>query len=1156
MLTRFLFLCLAFSLATSSVALADKEKDGDKAKNRVQASGASVGKTTAAPDPGSCQLGTAQKDLDINNVRARVFNTGSLFYGNGAEAQYVVPKAAELSPIYATGIWIGGLVGDQLRTAAATYDDFEFWPGPLGPDGRPVNPSNCSEYDYIWKVSRQDIQDYEGGAPPSADLASWPVHLGAPVIDGDGDPNNYNLAGGDRPDLIGDQAVWWVMNDVGNTHDNSRTPPIGVEVRVHAFAFNRADALGNTTFYKYTIIYKGDEPLTEAYLSIFSDPDLGNAGDDYVGVDTTLSLGFVYNATPTDNVYGPAPAAGYDFFQGPIVNGDTLGVTSFFYFINGGPAGTRDPGIGEEFYNIMRGFWGGGEPLTAQGIGYQTAGAITKFAYPGDPVTEQFWSEVNNNGSGADNPPGDRRLVMSTGPFTINPGDQQDIVFGILFAQAADNMASIEALRAADILAQSAYDAGFQIPSPPPAPPLCDASSNNPQLHPGSGHCLYVSAALDGQAQLVWGYPTNSPNYLGRYDVFDPFLGGLGLEDTTYTFEGFNVYRYPTAAFAPDTRQLVATFDVKGNGVTKVTDLRFDAAVGDFVPYVSANGNDQGLKYSYTLNNLTNYTDYYYGVSAYAYSPNSTPKILESAPTNITVRPTRMEATGFTSNTRIQTTDSLATVVNQLGQGQVAYRIVDPAQLTGSSYRVEFFDLSERPGCASGAGITAYDIIRESDNVKVLDGCAFYQASGQAPPQTLASFNDADELINVSEAVVVDGISFSIQGPPKLFEYIGQVLPDGRFLPMIGDANFALNASAATLGQANAALANPRFLIGAQGSHDPFSETRGRVDWLGRIADRAPIDYEIRFVDPYADPNAGQVILNRSWDGSGASPDSAFMFGWTVADPENPLDDPDAPTAINEVRVEAPGRRMPFEVWEVYPDGSKRQVIATILDDDFDGYWDLNPGFARETFGYNIGGYERLYAADVPYPGHEAMLADPEGANEAYWGDYANTGTFGRLVIVPYSPAGDWAEIPAPGVVLRLTTTKPNLPGDVFRVSTQGLEPVAATEEDKEKALDLIGIVPNPYKGRSAYETGNLDRRVRFTNLPEQVTLRVYTVSGTLIRTLRKDGPGQSLDWNLTTDNNLPVASGMYFIHVDVPGVGERVLKFGVINREIDINIF
>ena len=60
----------------------------------------------------------------------------------------------------------------------------------------------------------------------------------------------------------------------------------------------------------------------------------------------------------------------------------------------------------------------------------------------------------------------------------------------------------------------------------------------------------------------------------------------------------------------------------------------------------------------------------------------------------------------------------------------------------------------------------------------------------------------------------------------------------------------------------------------------------------------------------------------------------------------------------------------------------------------------------------------------------------------------------------------------------------------------------------------------------------------------------------TLVRTLTKDGPSASLDWNLTTDSNLPVASGMYFIHVEVPGVGEKVLKFGVINRENSINIF
>ena len=303
----------------------------------------------------------------------------------------------------------------------------------------------------------------------ATDLAEWPYDLGAPVIDGDGTEGNYNLAGGDRPDLIGDQAVWWVMNEVGNAHRNTQAAPIGVEVRVHAFAFNRADALGNTTFFKYNVTYKGDEPLTDTYFSIFSDPDLGNAGDDFVGVDTTLSLGYVYNDNAVDDVYGPAPAAGYDFFQGPISeDGDTLGVTSFMYFIGGGPAGTEDPHLAEGIYNVQQGFWRGGQPLTANGLGFQRDGEITKFAYPGDPVTGAFWSEVNSDGNGARNQSGDRRLVVSTGPFTVRPGDSQDIVFGIVFAQGTDNLNSITALRGASVLAQLIYDAGFDITSPPP----------------------------------------------------------------------------------------------------------------------------------------------------------------------------------------------------------------------------------------------------------------------------------------------------------------------------------------------------------------------------------------------------------------------------------------------------------------------------------------------------------------------------------------------------------------------------------------------------------------------------------------------------------------------------------------------------------------
>ena len=56
-------------------------------------------------------------------------------------------------------------------------------------------------------------------------------------------------------------------------------------------------------------------------------------------------------------------------------------------------------------------------------------------------MTEGYWSEVNNDGSGTDNALGDRRFVIHTGPFTLERNDPQDIVFGIVFAQGADSSA-------------------------------------------------------------------------------------------------------------------------------------------------------------------------------------------------------------------------------------------------------------------------------------------------------------------------------------------------------------------------------------------------------------------------------------------------------------------------------------------------------------------------------------------------------------------------------------------------------------------------------------------------------------------------------------------------------------------------------------------
>jgi hypothetical protein len=99
-------------------------------------------------------------------------------------------------------------------------------------------------------------------------------------------------------------------------------------------------------------------------------------------------------------------------------------------------------------------------------------------------------------------------------------------------------------------------------------------------------------------------------------------------------------------------------------------------------------------------------------------------------------------------------------------------------------------------------------------------------------------------------------------------------------------------------------------------------------------------------------------------------------------------------------------------------------------------------------------------------------------------------------------------------------------------------------------------VVPNPYYAYSQYETSKLDNRVKITNLPEECTVTIYNISGTLVRQYRKADPLTSLDWDLKNERNIPIAGGVYIIHVDVPGAGEKVLKWFGIMRPADLDNF
>jgi hypothetical protein len=117
---------------------------------------------------------------------------------------------------------------------------------------------------------------------------------------------------------------------------------------------------------------------------------------------------------------------------------------------------------------------------------------------------------------------------------------------------------------------------------------------------------------------------------------------------------------------------------------------------------------------------------------------------------------------------------------------------------------------------------------------------------------------------------------------------------------------------------------------------------------------------------------------------------------------------------------------------------------------------------------------------------------------------------------------------------------------------------IAALRNDQPTAvtaLDTIGIVPNPYYAYSAYEVSQLDNRVKITNLPQKCTISIFGVDGTLVRKVsRDDSSVTSYDWDLKNDAGVPIASGLYIIHIEAPGLGEKTLKWFGVMRPTDLN--
>ncbi len=126
----------------------------------------------------------------------------------------------------------------------------------------------------------------------------------------------------------------------------------------------------------------------------------------------------------------------------------------------------------------------------------------------------------------------------------------------------------------------------------------------------------------------------------------------------------------------------------------------------------------------------------------------------------------------------------------------------------------------------------------------------------------------------------------------------------------------------------------------------------------------------------------------------------------------------------------------------------------------------------------------------------------------------------------------------------------------MYEFDMTGFEAEKGNAFAMDSALALINVVPNPYFAYSEYETHSLDKRIKITNLPKECTISIYNVNGTLMRRFQKGDEKTSLDWELTNQVDVPIASGVYLIHVKVPDVGERTLKWYGVMKPTDLNGF
>ncbi len=643
---------------------------------------------------------------------------------------------------------------------------------------------------------------------------------------------------------------------------------------------------------------------------------------------------------------------------------------------------------------------------------------------------------------------------------------------------------------------QKIYDANYQFPTPPDRPTV-------------------TAVADDRKVTLYW-------DRRGELSV-DPVL-------KVNDFEGYKIYKSTDANFSdiftitdgsgtPRGYRPIAQYDVVDSvkGYFQATGELFEAAQG----YNIYLGDDTGLQHSFVDLDVENGRTYYYAVVAYDKGDDAV-KIFPSENTKqITVLPTGEVTTDINVVRVVPNTKSAGYVAPEtgvevahlttFGTGSITYDVVDQTKLTGNTYTVTFSD-------------TRYDGIDNNANI---------------------IFDDADSTEwdrKSSFYFVKDNTTFTERFTPT----------DTALVPLsrknLDPASIAVTTAGGSPIDPSAYIIDPE--LGAIRAATPGSlpDNSYNISFQYYPVYRSPFIKGSPFTRETKDADIFdglQLNFNNAWSVTLSNPDSVWTRTAAYIINFTPIETEIAPGQLLR------GYREPVDYEIEFYD----TIVDTSTADPF-LFVDAVP-VNFKIYNPTDGEYvDFIFAEATPNPGTTGKISPQD---EILFFDRHANGSIVyswdlRFTAKPNDPPDTLYNLTV-GDKLVLKTTKSFREGDVFQFTT--VKPtIVVPEASRASLLDRIRVVPNPYVTASAFEAplppgisgGRGQRKIDFTHLPANATVRIFTSRGDHIATLEHDGDMEdgTISWNLKTKENLDIAYGVYFYVVESQ-LGNKTGKIAII---------